>query len=131
MAKLKLNSRYVVLRLHLKEWGPILCEMLKITASCACLSTTDVILALLTSLEPLYSFPIFPFHWGKLLFNPTGSCFIALSTVFWMNNYFQNNWKIYYQYMWKWILFLFLKMYGYKPWLKELSGTVFAEDVDC
>ena len=70
MAKLRLNSRSVWLRLNLREWGLVLHEMLKTTATCTSLLITDVDLALLTLTLLLSSFLIANFSLllsGKLL----------------------------------------------------------------
>lgn len=88
VAKSRLKSRSFVLRLHLREWRSVLCEMFKITKSCTCLCITGVDLALLTSFE-FSSIANFSLLLGsKLLFNPAGSCFTMLNIVFWENNYF-------------------------------------------
>ena len=70
MAKLRRNSRSVWLRLNLREWGLVLHEMLKTTATCTSLLITDVDLALLTLSLLLSSFLIANFSLllgGKLL----------------------------------------------------------------
>lgn len=70
MAKLRLNSRSVGLSLNFREWGLVLHEMLKTTATCTSLFITDIDLALLTLTLLLSSFPTANFSLllgGKLL----------------------------------------------------------------